>query len=279
MIFLVWKSRHAGGSERKNTLLRAPVLLFAAFAVLILLQTGAWATESLLNHEKPWTGDLDGMLERRKIRVLVPYSKTFYFLDGATQRGIAYEGMQIFGKWLNKQLGKGHLKVRVIMIPTARDELFSGLVAGRGDIALGNITITPERLKIVDFSDPFAKGVKEIVVAGQGAPALRSLDDLAGQEIFVRTSSSYYESLKHLNEEFVNSSRKPMNLFPADESFEDEDLLEMANAGLVSFIVVDEHKAVAWEPVFENVKLYPEVAVRTGGETAWAFRKNSPKLK
>ncbi|MBW2483694.1 MAG: transporter substrate-binding domain-containing protein, partial [Deltaproteobacteria bacterium] len=162
MIFLVWKSRHAGGSERKNSLLRTPVLLFAAFAALILLQTGARATESLLSYEKPWAGDLDGMLERRKIRVLVPYSKTFYFLDGATQRGIAYEGMQIFGKWLNKQLGTGHLKVRVIMIPTARDELFSGLVAGRGDIALGNITITPERLKIVDFSDPFAKGVKEI---------------------------------------------------------------------------------------------------------------------
>jgi membrane-bound lytic murein transglycosylase MltF len=66
---------------------------------------------------------------------------------------------------------------------------------------------------------------------------------------------------------------------PADESFEDEDLLEMVNAGLVSFIVVDEHKAAAWEPVFENVKLYPDIAVRTGGETAWAFRKNSPKLK
>jgi membrane-bound lytic murein transglycosylase MltF len=276
MIFLVWKSRHAGGSERKNSLLRAPVLLFAAFAALILLQTGAWATESLLNFEKPWIGDFDGMVERRKIRVLVPYSKTFYFLDGATQRGIAYEGMQIFGKWLNKQLGKGHLKVRVIMIPTARDELFSGLVAGRGDIALGNITITPERLKIVDFSDAFAKGVKEIVVAGQGAPALRSLDDLAGQEIFVRTSSSYYESLKHLNEEFLNSSRKPMNLLPADESFEDEDLLEMANAGLVSFIVVDEHKAVAWEPVFENVKLYPDIAVRTGGETAGLFGRTAP---
>jgi membrane-bound lytic murein transglycosylase MltF len=187
--------------------------------------------------------------------------------------------MQIFGKWLNKELGTGHLKVRVIMIPTARDELFSGLVEGRGDIALGNITITPERLKIVDFSDPFAKGVREIVVAGQGAPALNVLGDLSGREIFVRISSSYYESLKDLNEKFVKSGTKPINLLPADESFEDEDLLEMANAGLVSFIVVDEHKAAAWEPVFENVKLYPDIAVRTGGETAWAFRKNSPKLK
>jgi membrane-bound lytic murein transglycosylase MltF len=187
--------------------------------------------------------------------------------------------MQIFGKWLNKELGTGHLKVRVIMIPTARDELFAGLVEGRGDIALGNITITPERLKIVDFSDPFAKGVREIVVAGQGAPALNGLGDLSGGEIFVRISSSYYESLKDLNEKFVKSGKKPINLLPADESFEDEDLLEMANAGLVSFIVVDEHKAAVWEPVFENVKLYPDIAVRTGGKTAWAFRKNSPKLK
>jgi membrane-bound lytic murein transglycosylase MltF len=232
-----------------------------------------------LSHEKPWVGDFDGMVERRKIRALVPYSKTFYFLDGATQRGISYEGMQIFGKWLNKELGTGHLKVRVIMIPTARDELFAGLVEGRGDIALGNITITPERLKIVDFSDPFAKGVREIVVAGQGAPALNGLGDLSGGEIFVRISSSYYESLKDLNEKFVKSGKKPINLLPADESFEDEDLLEMANAGLVSFIVVDEHKAAVWEPVFENVKLYPDIAVRTGGKTAWAFRKNSPKLK
>jgi membrane-bound lytic murein transglycosylase MltF len=232
-----------------------------------------------LSHEKPWVGDFDGMVERRKIRALVPYSKTFYFLDGATQRGISYEGMQIFGKWLNKELGTGHLKVRVIMIPTARDELFAGLVEGRGDIALGNITITPERLKIVDFSDPFAKGVREIVVAGQGAPALNGLGDLSGREIFVRISSSYYESLKDLNEKFVKSGKKPINLLPADESFEDEDLLEMANAGLVSFIVVDEHKAAVWEPVFENVKLYPDIAVRTGGKTAWAFRKNSPKLK
>jgi membrane-bound lytic murein transglycosylase MltF len=255
----------------------ASVIISLFLTTASLNQTAA--VESILELDQKWTGDFDGMVERHRIRVLVPYSKTFYFLDGATQRGIAYEGMQIFEKWLNQELGTGHLKVHVVMVPTVRDELFSGLVAGRGDIAVGNLTITPERLKIVDFSDPFAKGVREIVVAGQGAPALKGLDDLAGQEVFARTSSSYYESLRRLNEEFMKSRKKPVKISPADEYFEDEDLLEMANAGLVSFIVVDEHKAAAWEPVFKNVKLYPDIAVRTGGETAWAFRKNSPKLK
>ena len=190
MKLFIWKFHRGCGAKPKRFLLQPFLLLFATFAILTFVYTGAQATESLLKHEEAWTGDFDGMVERRKIRVLVPYSKTFYFLDGATQRGIAYEGMQIFEKWLNKKLVTGHLKVQVVMIPTVRDELFSGLVAGRGDMALGNITITPERLKIVDFSDPFAKGVREIVVAGQGAPALKGLDDLASQEVFARTSSS-----------------------------------------------------------------------------------------
>jgi membrane-bound lytic murein transglycosylase MltF len=279
MRLFICKFNHVYSAKLKIFKLQPRIIFFVLFSVLIFTHTGAGATETLLNHDNAWTGDLDGMVKRRIIRALVPYSKTFYFLDGATQRGITYEGLQIFEKWLNKELGTGHLKVRVIIIPAMRDELFSGLVDGRGDIAMGNITITPERLKIVDFSDAFAKGVREIVVAGQGAPALKGLDDLAGQKVFVRTSSSYYASLKRLNAEFKKSRKKPVKIIAADEFFEDEDLLEMANAGLVSFIVVDEHKATAWAPIFENVKLYPDIAVRTGGEIAIAFRKNSPKLK
>ena len=266
-------------SKLKILKLQPHIMFFVLLSVLVVGLTGADATEALLTHEKAWTGDFDGMVKRHKIRALVPYSKTFYFLDGATQRGITYEGLQIFEKWLNKELGTGHLKVRIIIIPTMRDELFSNLVAGRGDIALGNITITPERLKTIDFSDPSAKGVKEIVVAGQGAPVLKSIDDLSGQEVFVRISSSYYESLKGLNKKFKKSRKKPVKIIPADEYFEDEDLLEMANGGLIPFIVVDEHKVAAWAPIFKNVKMYPDIAVRTGGEIAVAFRKDSPKLK
>ena len=279
MVSFILKYRHGCKAKLKGSLFDPFTLFVATFFVLLFIHAGSRANEALLEHEKAWTGDFDGMVERRKIRVLVPYSKTFYFLDGATQQGISYEGMQIFGKWLNKELGTGHLKVNIIMIPTARDGLFSGLVDGRGDIALGNLTITPERLKIVDFSDPFAIGVREIVVAGQNAPVLESLDDLAGQEVVVRPSSSYYESLKLLNEQFSKSRKKPVKLVSADEYLEDEDLLEMANAGLVTLLVVDEHKAAVWEPIFQNVKLYPDIVVRTGGESAWAFRKNSPKLK
>ncbi|MDH3597828.1 MAG: transporter substrate-binding domain-containing protein, partial [Rhodospirillales bacterium] len=142
-----------------------------------------------------WHGDLDGMIERRRIRVLVSLSKTFYFLDKADQRGLTYELMKAFEKDLNKRLKLKTRKIHMVFIPVRRDELLPALVEGRGDIAAANLTITPERRKLVDFSDPYLEDVSEILVTGPAAPKLESLEDLAGQEIYVRQSSSYYESL------------------------------------------------------------------------------------
>ena len=34
---------------------------------------------------KPWTGDFDGLIERRVIRVLSPYSRSLYFNDRGRQ--------------------------------------------------------------------------------------------------------------------------------------------------------------------------------------------------
>jgi membrane-bound lytic murein transglycosylase MltF len=97
--------------------------------------------------------------------------------------------------------------------------------------------------------------------------------------VFVRPSSSYWESLEALNERFKKERRPAAVLTAAPEKLEDEDLLEMLNAGLIKLVVVDSHKAEFWRQIFPKIVLHPEVAVRTGGEIAWAIRKDSPKLK
>ena len=224
------------------------------------------------------TGDLDQMIAKRRIRVLLVYSKTFYFIDRGRQRGITYDFMRAFEDDLNRRLGSGHLRVQVVFIPVSRDELIPGLVQGRGDIAAANLTITDERREQVDFSTPIATGVSEIVVTGPASPAIQSVQDLAGQEVFVRKSSSYYESLQLLNAELEKAGKPPVRLKLAPETLEDEDLLEMLNAGLVRLVVVDNHKAEFWAQVFPKIQLHPDVAVRTGGDIGWAFRKGSPKL-
>jgi membrane-bound lytic murein transglycosylase MltF len=225
-----------------------------------------------------WTGDLDQMIKRRFIRVLVAHSKTFFFVDRGTQRGTGHDAMKAFEEVLNKKL-KAKLRVHVMFIPVARDKLLPGLIEGRGDIVAANLTITPARQEQVDFADPWTTDVSEIVVTGPASPRIDSLNDLAGQEVFVRRTSSYHESLVALNARFRQAGLRQIALVPAPENLEDEDLLEMLSAGLVKILVVDSHKARFWKQIFKTLTLHPEVAVRTGGEIGWAVRKGSPQLK
>ena len=235
--------------------------------------------EEFAGLNRPWFGDFDDLVERRYIRALVTFSLTSYFLDGATQRGITYEALKMFEEEINASLRTGDLKFHVIIIPVPRDRLIPALAEGRGDIAAANLTITPERKKHVGFSDPVATNISEVVVTGPSEPPLESVEDLSGREIVVRASSSYYESLIHLNGLLEQQGLAPIALTLADEHLEDEDLLEMANAGLIPQVVVDSHKAMFWEQIFDGITVHPDIAVATGGQIAWAFRKDSPQLR
>src|SRR5215472_11311964 len=111
-----------------------------------------------------WKGDLDGMIKRRRIRILVPYSKTSYFIDKGIQRGVAYDIFKSFEDSVNLKHKTGNLRVHVVFIPTSRDQLANALLGGKGDIVAGNITITEERKQLADFTEPMADTVKEIIV-------------------------------------------------------------------------------------------------------------------
>jgi len=106
---------------------------------------------------KPWTGDLDGMAERRMVRVLTTYSKTQYFIDQGTPRGTAYDQGRLLETALNEKLKTGNLKIAFQFIPVSRDDLIPALVEGKGDIVMATLTVTPEREKVVDFTDPTPK--------------------------------------------------------------------------------------------------------------------------
>ena len=247
--------------------------------------TGATLTIDPAELQKPWTGDLDGMIKRRIIRVLVVNSKTFYFHDKGVLRGATVDYYRLFEEELNKKLAaekklkNKNLKVHVYFIPMRRDQLLPALVAGKGDIAGANLTITPERQKLVDFTSAVLVNVSEIVVSGPASPKIASLDDLSGKEVFVRKSSSYYESVVALNKKFEAAKKAPVKLKEAPETLEDEDLLEMLDAGLIALVVVDKHKAEFWKQIFPKLTLHDNIAVRSGGDVAPAIRKGSPQVK
>ncbi|MHB9842215.1 MltF family protein [Paraburkholderia terrae] len=230
----------------------------------------------------PWRGDFDAMLERRMIRVLVPFSRTLYFNDRGHERGLTADFVRDFDRYVNKTYADrlGNRPITVVMIPTTRDRLLPGLTEGRGDIAAGNLTVTEDRQKQVDFVTAHAlKPTREIVLTGPKSPVLSKLDDLSGKTVHVRRHSSYYESLSELNNRFQKAGKPPMRLVLLPEALEDEDAMEMLNVGLLQILVVDDWKARMWAQMLPQIKLHENIAVREGGVVGWAIRKQSPQLQ
>ena len=230
---------------------------------------------------KPWKGDFDSMLAHRRIRVLVPYSRTLYFVDKGRERGLTADLARDFEQYLNRKYAKklGKRPITVVLIPATRDKLLSGVVDGLGDIAAGNITATEERRRIVDFVAPADhKPMQELIVSGPGAPQVISLADLSGKTLHVRMATSHYESVQALNEQLKSAGKAPAVVVDLPAALEDEDVLEMVNAGLVNFTVVDDWKAGMWAQVLPKIKVHEDLILRGEGYPGWAVRKGSPQL-
>jgi membrane-bound lytic murein transglycosylase MltF len=163
-------------------------------------------------------------------------------------------------------------------VPVMRDQLFPALQGGKVDLIAGAITVTPERQALADFSTPLRTNVSEIPVTPKGVPAIATPDDLSGREVLLRKSSSYYSSIVQLNESLTRRGKAPVVVKEAPEALEDDDLLEMVNAGLVDVTIVDDFLVDFWSQVFTNLQPHRGAAVRTGGTIAVGVRKGNPKL-
>jgi membrane-bound lytic murein transglycosylase MltF len=267
---------------------RTPMRLAQATLSFLLLSILAFGSPAeaqsaakplALSRLKDTTDDLDGLLKRRAIRILVPYSKTIFFIDRGRQFGTAAEAGLAFEQWLNKKYKKGHLGIHIVFVPTPRDKLLTALREGKGDIVAANLTITEDRLALVDFAAPFSNNVKELLVTGPSSPKLEKMEDLAGRRVPVRASSSYATHLTAISKVFVAKGLKPIEIEPLDEQIEDEDLLQMVNGGLLPYAIVDDHKAKLWSQVLPQITIREDLVVNEGGAIAWAVRRTNPKLK
>ena len=223
--------------------------------------------------------DLDGLLKRRYIRVLTTLNKTNFFISEGKFFGFEYSLLKEYEKFLNKDIRKRELRLVLEFIPVTRDKLIPGLIEGYGDIAAAGLTITPERSRLVDFTEPYLTGINEIVVTHMTAPELKSVENLSGKRVFVRKSSSYYESLVGLNRKLRKARKTSVKIVLADENLETEDILELVNSGAIKITVSDSHIANIWKKIFKNIRVYEDLRLRSGSRIAWMVRKDCPLLK
>lgn len=239
-----------------------------------------WSEESeMLGLGIPHGGDLDSLVKRRVIRALVPYSRTYYQIDGQERRGIAYDAFNAFEQYLNKELGFSPPHVRIVFIPASHDQLLSLLEDGYGDVALGGITILEERKTRVDFSLPTQTGIKQVVVAGPTAAPLNSLADLSGKPVYVYKHGSYAQSLRRLNDSLQRIMLPPVQILSVDEYLSVEDILEMVGAGHLPYTIAEDDVALYWSTQFDSLRVYENLVVRSNASFGCAMRKGTPKLK
>jgi len=260
-------------ADKADTLAATPALADTGAPMPLLDLEAA----EILRLTEVWTGDFDGKSERRFIRALVPFSRTFYYLDRGVQKGLAFESLREFEAQLPP--GANGIRRKVVIIPTRRDRLLSGLAAGYGDIAIGGFIITHAGTQVVDASTPTMTGVKDVVVTHSGVAALKSEDELAGREIHVRQPSAYYDDLVALNARLTGRGKPPVVIRDVDGALEDEDVLQMVDAGIIPATVTKLPVAAFWAKLYDSLTVQDSVPLRSDGELAWAIRKNTPALK
>jgi membrane-bound lytic murein transglycosylase MltF len=226
-----------------------------------------------------YTDDLDDLIGKRVIRVLVKVSRTDFFTVGGQPRGFEYEMIEKYKKYLKTRVRKRSWPVIFVFIPVPFDDLIPALIEGRGDIAAAGLTITAEREKKVAFTDPYFSNVKEVVVTSKDVAGIKNLLDLSGRTIFVKKGTSYVEHLHLLNKNLSAEKKKPVNIVEVAPTLSTEDILELVNAGVLDITIADNHIAGAWAAVLPNINVHGDLVVHAGGKIAWAVRKDNPDLK
>ena len=105
----------------------------------------------------------DGMLTMATNAYFQPYE----FYDGDKIVGIDAEIADAIAKKLGLEL---------VIEDMAFDSIITAVTEGKADLGLAGMTITEDRLKSVDFSISYAKGVQSIIV--KEGSAIKSVDDL-----------------------------------------------------------------------------------------------------
>lgn len=211
--------------------------------------------------------------------------KLVAFVDNSTTSYFIYQGLPMGFEYdlLNWFASENNLQLQIKLISNL-DSVFDELNSGKADIVAANITITKQRLSVVNFTEPHLLA-KQVLV--QKMPknfyqlSKNQLSDslitdpiqLAGKEVWVRKNSSFYERLQSLSNEIAAD----IFLVEAPGDLQTEDLIAMVAKGEIEYTVADENIASINKKYFPN--LYIETAISFPQKIAWAVNKKSPELQ
>ena len=192
------------------------------------------------------------MLELGEVRMAVPYERSIYVESKKQILGDAPEIAKYLGLYLSKKYQK---PIKVTLVPSTPGNLLNAIEEGKADFVLIYSSEYDKQLqagKYLRYTRPHFE--ESLIVSKIGASPINSLLDLSGQDVCV----SRFKDIKALldaNQTLIKSGKKPINIYQDKHALDDEDFLQMLNAGLISNTFVANWKAQLWKPYFTNLQL------------------------
>ena len=216
----------------------------------------------IVNEEKNKThNSLEKIQRAGKITLITNLSDTTYHLYNNTPMGFEFDLATKYAEFLNVELD---------IVTPGWNNLFSYLETGKGDFIGAGLTITPQRLKNVNFSIPYLT-VQQRLVYHNDLKKIESLEELAGKTIHVRRGTSYHNRLKELRRMGINFN------YILHNNTATKDFIEMVATKKIDYTIVDSNIAYLNRRYFPDIRV--GISLQQQEYHGWAIKKKDVELQ
>ncbi|TWG82655.1 amino acid ABC transporter substrate-binding protein (PAAT family) [Cupriavidus gilardii J11] len=158
------------------------------------------------------------------------------------------------------------LGVKPEFVTTEWSGIIAGLQAGKFDIIVNQVSVTPQRKQVLDFSKPYVYSAAQLIQRKDDKREFKSLEDLKGKRLGVSLGSNYNELAKSVPGIDVKT-------YPGAPEYLRDLAAQRVDAALNDRLMVQYLIKTA------NLPLRPGAVVKGGeAEVAIPFRKDNPKF-
>lgn len=213
-------------------------------------------------------------IDKGKIIAITDYNSTNYFIYRGEPLGYQYELLNLLADHLDVDLE--------VMVNNNLEESFACLLNDKCDLLAINLTITRDRGRIVDFTEPHSQ-TRQVLIQRKpdewqfmssresDLQLIRNPLELGGKTVHVQSNSAYASRLRNLMEEIGDT----INVIEVDMT--DEQLITMVAEGEIDYTVSDENVAMVNQTYYDNLDIGTPVSFMQN--LAWAVRKGDHHLR
>lgn len=223
--------------------------------------------------------DLDKLLEKKVIRVLVVYDGVNYYFEDGHQAGLSVALMGKFKKYIDdKYLNNSKLKLEIQYVPVPEDQIYGMLKRGMGDIAANFLVPREKQIEGISFTSNLMDNVSEILITNKNFPKIKNIKQLSGITVYVKKSSKAIDILKQINVLFDSLHIKRVNIVKIDNVIPDYELVSAVQRGDFAATVLNSAKSHIWQWIFPDVIFHNEYSLSRDDTINWAVNSNNKNL-